>query len=113
MMETHPVDGGRTARIILRGCSAGLSDVGFNELMIRMLCDHLGMTPIGQPFTQEIPPGISTGLIIAESHLFIHTWPESCSVRVVIDSCADFDHEAAGAWLAARFSASVCEVHVT
>ena len=93
------VDGGKTIRIILRDCVTNLSDVETADWTIRSLCRFLNMTQIGEPFAQAIPPGLSCGLIIAESHLFIHTWPESSSVRVVIDSCVDFDHNAAAEWL--------------
>lgn len=108
-----PVDGGKTARIILRACGAtasgGLIDMEFNEWIIRRLCEFLNMTPVGTALSQSIPPGLSCGLIIAESHLFIHTWPESSSVRVVIDSCVDFDHAAAADWLREIYNAEECE----
>ena len=111
----HEADGGKTARIVLHRCevleNGGLSDAGFNELMLLKLCNHLGMTQIGLPFTQSIPPGLSTGLIIAESHLFIHTWPERASVRVVIDSCVDFDHNETADWLKGMYGAESYSYH--
>lgn len=104
-MASPLVDGGKTVRIILRGCDDRLADQFFNERVLTGLCRYIGMTQIGMPFTQVIPPGLSSGLIIAESHLFIHTWPESSSVRVVIDSCVDFNHDAAAEWLKLAYSA--------
>jgi S-adenosylmethionine/arginine decarboxylase-like enzyme len=108
----HEVDGGKTIRIILRDCIADLRSVDFSEQMIRGLCRFLGMTQIGEPFAQCVSPGLSCGLIIAESHIFIHTWPESASARVVIDSCVDFDHNAAAEWLKDVYGAGKYEYHV-
>lgn len=102
----HEADGGKTIRIILRDCACGrLSDPWFTEAIIQALCSVMGMTPVGEPFTRPVPPGLSCGLVIAESHLFIHTWPETSSARVVIDSCVDFDHNAAAEWIRAAYGA--------
>lgn len=103
------VDGGKTVRIILRHCDTAdgqLSSQRFIEWAIVGLCRYLGMTLVGgDPFTRSIPPGLSTVLIIAESHIAIHTWPETSSVRIVIDCCVDFNHEAAAGWLKDIFGA--------
>ena len=111
----HEVDGGKTVRIVLRDCNTvhdgALTDTGFNEWVLKCLCDLLGMTPIGSAFSQPIPPGLSCGLVIAESHIFIHSWPESSSVRIVIDSCVDFDHDAAAEWLKQIYEAGAYEYH--
>ena len=102
----HEVDGGKTIRIILRDCACGrLSDRVFTESIIQALCDFLGMTRVGEPVTRLVPPGLSCVLIIAESHLCVHTWPESSSVRVIIDCCVDFDHDSASEWLKVAYGA--------
>jgi len=101
----HAVDGGKTVRIVLRGCETGLSDASFIEWAIASLCEHLGMTPVGPPVMREIPPGLSCVLVIAESHIAVHTWPETSSVRVVIDCCVEFDYDAAVGWLRDAFGA--------
>jgi len=113
----HNVDGGKTVRVILKDCNTlhngSLTDVEFNEWVLKRLCEFLGMTPVGTAFSQQIPPGLSCGLVIAESHIFIHTWPESASVRVVIDSCVDFDHDAASEWLKEIYEAGAYTYHRT
>lgn len=87
-----PVDGGKTCRIILRGVPLGcLESWSHNEWVVTALCSHLGMTRICNPIICAIPPGLSCGIVIAESHIFVHTWPEENAVRIVIDSCKDFD----------------------
>jgi len=110
------VGGGKTVRIVLRGCevaaNGGLSDSDMVEWDISRLCEFLGMSRVGDPFTHSIPPGLSCGLVIAESHLFIHTWPEDSSVRVIIDSCVDFDHNAAADWLQVVFGAERYEYSI-
>jgi S-adenosylmethionine/arginine decarboxylase-like enzyme len=108
------VDGGKTVRIVLRGCgetaAGGLSDQGFVEWSAIELCRVLGMTAIGDTVTRVIAPGLSTVLVIAESHIAIHTWPESSSVRVIIDSCVDFNDKAAAEWLNDTFSSAAYNV---
>ena len=110
------VDGGKTVRIILRDCDMAdgqLSSQRFVEWVITGLCNYLAMTMIGgDPFTRPIPPGLSTVLVIAESHIAIHTWPETASVRVVIDCCVDFNHNAAADWLKDIFGAVKYEYSV-
>jgi S-adenosylmethionine/arginine decarboxylase-like enzyme len=110
------VDGGKTVRIILRGCDAhgngGLSDPSLAQWAILNLCEFLGMTRVGDPVVRALPPGLSCGLVIAESHLFIHTWPETASVRVIIDSCADFDHNVAADRLQMIFGAERYEYSI-
>jgi len=99
------VDGGKTVRIILRRCETELSK-SFIEWTTLRLCDYMGMTWVGDPVTRTILPGLSAVLVIEESHIAVHTWPESASVRVVIDSCVDFDHEATARWLKGIFEAA-------
>jgi len=38
-----------------------------------------------------LPPGMSTVCFVAESHLYVETWPESRAVNVVVDSCKWFE----------------------
>jgi len=35
--------------------------------------------------------GLSAGLILVESHVFIHTWPEFNYMRFELSSCREFD----------------------
>lgn len=48
------------------------------------------MTPFSQPFGYLLTPGVSAGIVIWESHLFIHTWPEDSAARIIVDSCKSF-----------------------
>ena len=47
-------------------------------------------TVLGESFHQFSPQGVSGVVIIAESHLFIHTWPECGYAAVDIFTCGNF-----------------------
>ena len=47
--------------------------------------------------------GVTGVVIIAESHISIHTFPERRYVNIDIFSCKDFDHQRAASELKQRF----------
>jgi S-adenosylmethionine decarboxylase len=57
----------------------------------------VGMQPVSTPQIVFLdneppePPGISAFVILAESHVSFHTWPESGYVSLDIYSCKTFD----------------------
>jgi S-adenosylmethionine decarboxylase len=51
----------------------------------------IGATVMGEMFRRFEPQGVSGTVIIAESHLSIHTWPESNYVAVDIFTCGGLD----------------------
>jgi len=46
-----------------------------------------GLTPVGDRFFQFEPHGVTGAVILAESHLAIHTWPESGFVTIDVYVC--------------------------
>ena len=74
-----------------------------SEDMIYDLLDRypsqIGMTKVAPPQVFKyigLKPddwGISGFVLIAESHISIHTFPERCYVNIDIFSCKDFDSE--------------------
>jgi len=46
-----------------------------------------GLTPVGECFFQFEPHGVTGAVILAESHLAIHTWPESGFVTIDVYVC--------------------------
>ncbi len=67
---------------------------------------EVGATIIGDSFHRFKPHGISGVVIIAESHLCIHTWPEYKYAAVDIFTCGDeFDPEDAAALVIKRLGA--------
>jgi len=62
-----------------------------------------GATVVEKAFHQFNPYGVSGVVIIAESHLFIHTWPEHGYAAVDIFTCGDqVRAEMAAEWLAEK-----------
>lgn len=52
-------------------------------------------TIVAHTFHQFSPYGVSGAVIISESHLTIHTWPEYGYCAVDIFTCGDLDNDAA------------------
>ncbi len=82
-----------------------------------------GLTPVGELFHrfepmpgQAGPTGITGVLLLAESHLAVHTWPELGGVTLDVYVCnfgADNSDRAEGLLkaLQALFGPSACELH--
>jgi S-adenosylmethionine decarboxylase len=68
--------------------------------LLHDLPDQIGMTRITQPYvfrySGAVPDdwGITGMVIIAESHISIHTFPEHKRFHMDVFSCKPFDHEA-------------------
>jgi S-adenosylmethionine decarboxylase len=81
-------------------------------LVERILSDYpaaIGMTKIGGPYMFEYQApdpaysGVSGLVVIAESHIAIHTFPELDYFTMDIFSCKNFDHEKAIAYIKDAF----------
>ncbi|MFC1977327.1 adenosylmethionine decarboxylase [Chloroflexota bacterium] len=66
-----------------------LNDLGFLKGILLTAASEAGATILGESFHQFEPHGVSGVVIIAESHLFIHTWPECGYAAVDIFTCGD------------------------
>ena len=53
--------------------------------------DRIGVTVVGEIFHRYAPQGVSGTVLIAESHLSVHTWPEKGYAAVDIFTCGDLD----------------------
>jgi len=56
------------------------------------------------------PQGVAGVLLLAESHMSVHTWPEHAYVSVDVYTCGDCDPDAAIPVLAEGFGAAQVEV---
>jgi S-adenosylmethionine decarboxylase proenzyme len=79
---------GRHLLIELQDCDKEvLNDLGFlRDSMVTAAID-CGATVLGESFHHFSPQGVSGVLVIAESHLSIHTWPEYGYAAVDIFTC--------------------------
>jgi S-adenosylmethionine decarboxylase len=57
--------------------------------MMEAAAREAGATVVEKAFHQFNPHGVSGVVIVAESHLFIHTWPEHGYAAVDIFTCGD------------------------
>ena len=72
------------------GCAADAPEMRRVE-PLRELCLRLaqasGMTVVGDCFSQFEPQGVTGTVLLAESHLAIHTWPEHGFVTIDVYVC--------------------------
>lgn len=90
--------------LVIDGYGGDTAKMWDTELVRRFLTDYpdsLGMTRITEPRVLDYhapkpeDSGVSGFVIIAESHISIHTFPEKSYVNIDIFSCRPFDHERA------------------
>jgi S-adenosylmethionine decarboxylase proenzyme len=72
------------------GCPADKPEMLHAE-PLRRACieavERAGLTIVGERFHQFEPQGVTGAVILAESHLAIHTWPEMGSVTIDVYVC--------------------------
>ena len=66
---------------------AGLSDAGSLRETCLSATRHSGLSVVGDVFHQFEPQGVTGTVLLAESHLAIHTWPESGFVTLDVYVC--------------------------
>ena len=66
-----------------------LNDLPYIKKAMIQVADRIGAHVIGESFHQFKPQGVTGVLAIAESHIFIHTWPEYSYAAVDIFSCGN------------------------
>ncbi len=81
---------GKHLLLELKDCNpALLNDIEFLRKFLPEAAMAGGATVVGESFHQFKPHGISGVVIIAESHVFIHTWPECGYAAVDIFTCGN------------------------
>jgi S-adenosylmethionine decarboxylase len=81
----------------LHGCAASqpaLTDLDALRRLCREAVAHAGLQPVGelfhrfpQPLGAPAPSGITGVVLLAESHLAVHTWPEIDAVTLDVYVC--------------------------
>jgi S-adenosylmethionine decarboxylase proenzyme len=81
---------GKHLLLELQGCSEEVLDnVSFLREAMMAAASECGATVVGESFHQFSPQGVSGVVVIAESHLFIHTWPEYGYAAADIFTCGN------------------------
>ncbi len=75
-----------------------LNDVHRVEIYMKRAALECGATIVNSVFHEFNPHGVSGVVVIAESHLAIHTWPEYGYAAVDVFTCG----ETVDPWIAAR-----------
>ena len=94
-----------------------LSEVDALREACLAVCSVPGLTPVAQAFHQfttgGVPAGATGAVILAESHLAVHTWPELAAVTLDLYVC-NFSQDNSAAARAAfdQLTAAFCPVSV-
>ncbi len=81
---------GKHILIELNDCNKDLlNDIEYLRTSLSDVARLIGATVIKDTFYQFTPQGVSGVVIIAESHLSIHTWPEFNFAAVDVFTCGD------------------------
>jgi S-adenosylmethionine decarboxylase len=81
---------GKHILIELNDCNKDLlNDIEYLRVSLSDVARLIGATVIKDTFYQFTPQGVSGVVIIAESHLSIHTWPEYNFAAVDVFTCGD------------------------
>ena len=81
---------GRHLLLELQNCNKEvLNDLNFLRDCLCETAEQIGATIVNQAFHQFSPHGVSGVVVIAESHLCIHTWPEFGYAAIDIFTCGD------------------------
>ena len=66
-----------------------INDLNYLRDALIEAAEKSGATVLGNSFHPFVPHGVSGVVVIAESHLSIHTWPEYDYAAVDIFTCGD------------------------
>ncbi len=81
---------GKHLLLELKDCNREtLNNLNTLKSILNTAATEAGATVLGDSFHQFEPQGVSGVVVIAESHLFIHTWPECGYAAVDIFTCGD------------------------
>lgn len=79
---------GKHLLLELRDCNKDvLDDIDFIRISMVTAAVAAGATVMGESFHKFSPQGVSGVVVIAESHLTIHTWPEFNYAAVDVFTC--------------------------
>ncbi|MCG8326225.1 MAG: adenosylmethionine decarboxylase [Chitinophagales bacterium] len=101
---------GRHVLLELQRCPPSiLNDIQYLEQQLCQAVTEMGATLVNSNFHHFSPYGISGVVIIKESHLTIHTWPEHQYAAIDIFTCGDINLDAGVKHLANALKAEQSE----
>ena len=81
---------GRHLLLELKDCNQEvLNDLEFLEKCLCETAERIGATVVNKAFYKFSPYGVSGVVVVAESHLCVHTWPEHGYAAVDVFTCGD------------------------
>ena len=114
-MEAHELNTfGRHLLVEYRGCDPiVLNDLELIESVMNQAALAANATIVRSTFHPFEPHGVSGVVVVQESHLSIHTWPEYGYAAVDFFTCGEETHpDAAHEWLSQALKADNFEVMV-
>ncbi|MEW6741437.1 MAG: adenosylmethionine decarboxylase [Planctomycetota bacterium] len=102
---------GRHLIVELYGCDVDRLD-SVNTMRQHLLeaARIIGATVMGEVFHRFAPHGVSGTVVISESHLSVHTWPENGYVAIDIYTCGGLDPRPGFRYLARALKAKNCRL---
>src|SRR5690554_1084674 len=90
-MEVHELNTrGRHLLVEYGGCSPEVLDnLELVEKLMKQAAEAAGATIVTSTFHRFMPQGVSGVVVVQESHLSIHTWPEVGYAAVDFYTCGD------------------------
>lgn len=68
-----------------------ISFIPIVQKVLNAIVDELQLSKVNESFKQFEPVGVTGFILLEESHVSIHTWPEHGFAAVDIFSCRSFD----------------------
>lgn len=87
-----------------------LSDPKAMETILKKTAEIMGANIVTSTFHHFSPLGVSGVVVIQESHLTIHTWPEYAYAAVDIFTCGEIDMEAGVTYLKKALAAEELKI---
>jgi len=88
-----------------------IDDLEVVRTAMRRAAERVGATVMAEAFHRYQPQGVSGTLLIAESHMSVHTWPEAGYVAVDIFTCGGLDPRPGLRHLEQVLGAERCRMH--
>jgi S-adenosylmethionine decarboxylase len=81
---------GKHLLLELKDCNRKtIDDIDFIKAILCETAEKIGATIVNQAFHKFSPQGVSGVVVIAESHISIHTWPEFGYASVDVFTCGN------------------------